>query len=137
MPCLLKSSLVTLAAAAAIASMFVVQIVQATPIKDMSMDIKRCYPDYPDDGNCVSGDATHVPVPPIKVAAITDFLPINNVQPVVNVLPTDVNDYSDYYDPCYCGGQYDPYDYSYNSNSYYDPYDSYDSYGPYDPYSPY
>ncbi|KAF9931082.1 hypothetical protein BGZ65_005058 [Modicella reniformis] len=37
---------------------------------------------------------THVPVAPVHIAAETDFLPINNVLPIVNVLPTDVNDFS-------------------------------------------
>ncbi|KAF9428382.1 hypothetical protein BGZ94_002600 [Podila epigama] len=37
---------------------------------------------------------TSVPVGPITIAAQTDFVPINNVWPVVNVLPTDFNDFS-------------------------------------------
>ncbi|KAG0233027.1 hypothetical protein B0O80DRAFT_439613 [Mortierella sp. GBAus27b] len=37
---------------------------------------------------------THVPVAPVHIAAETDFLPINNVLPIVNVLPTNVNDFS-------------------------------------------
>ncbi|KAK3808662.1 MAG: hypothetical protein J3Q66DRAFT_417209, partial [Benniella sp.] len=37
---------------------------------------------------------THVPVAPVHIAAETDFLPINNVFPIVNVLPTNVNDLS-------------------------------------------
>lgn len=37
---------------------------------------------------------THVPVAPVHIAAETSFLPINNVLPIVNVLPTNVNDLS-------------------------------------------
>ncbi|KAF9307046.1 hypothetical protein BG003_000815, partial [Podila horticola] len=37
---------------------------------------------------------TTVPVGPITIAAESDFVPINNVWPVVNVLPTEYNDYS-------------------------------------------
>jgi hypothetical protein len=37
---------------------------------------------------------TDVPVAPVHIAAETDFLPINNVLPIVNVLPTNVNDFS-------------------------------------------
>ncbi|KAG0378763.1 hypothetical protein BGX24_002857 [Mortierella sp. AD032] len=51
---------------------------------------------------------THVPVSPVTIIPETDFIPINNVQPVVNVLPTNVNDYSwppIYNDPYY-GGMY-------------------------------
>jgi len=37
---------------------------------------------------------THVPVAPVQIAAETDFLPISNVWPIVNVFPTDVSDFS-------------------------------------------
>ncbi|KAF9097604.1 hypothetical protein BGX23_008330 [Mortierella sp. AD031] len=52
--------------------------------------------------------ATDVPVSPITITPQTDFLPINNVQPVVNVYPPNVNDYSYYY----------PYDYGYGDYGY-------------------
>lgn len=37
---------------------------------------------------------TNVPVAPINIAPETDFFPLNNVQPIVNVFPTTVNDNS-------------------------------------------
>ncbi|KAF9130446.1 hypothetical protein BGX30_013482 [Mortierella sp. GBA39] len=57
-----------------------------------------------------NGYPTQVPVSPITITPETDFIPINNVQPVVNVLPVNVNDfswppyYNDYYGGAYGGG---------------------------------
>ncbi|KAI1312224.1 hypothetical protein EDD11_003209 [Mortierella claussenii] len=67
-----------------------------------------------------NSDETLVPVSPIKIAAETDFMPINNVLPIVNILGPEVNDYSDEYDDSdYYNGNYDygaNYDYG---NNYY------------------
>ncbi|KAF8947704.1 hypothetical protein BGZ47_008201 [Haplosporangium gracile] len=57
------------------------------------------------------GYPTQVPVSPVTIAPETDFIPINNVQPVVNVLPVNVNDFSwppyyNDYDFPYGGGVY-------------------------------
>ncbi|KAK3808666.1 MAG: hypothetical protein J3Q66DRAFT_405965 [Benniella sp.] len=55
----------------------------------------------PDSGSGFGGNPsaafngfTHVPVGPVQIAAETDFLPISNVWPIVNVFPTDVSDFS-------------------------------------------
>lgn len=37
---------------------------------------------------------TQVPVSPITIVPETDILPINNVQPVVNIFPPNINDYN-------------------------------------------
>ncbi|KAF9319618.1 hypothetical protein BGZ91_004913 [Linnemannia elongata] len=52
-----------------------------------------------------SGIPTQVPVSPVSIIPETDFIPINNVQPVVNVLPVNVNDFSwpPYYNDYYGG----------------------------------
>lgn len=61
-------------------------------------------------GSDFSGYPTQIPVSPVTIIPETDFIPINNVQPVVNVLPVNVNDYSwppyynDYYSGAYGGG---------------------------------
>ncbi|KAF9898684.1 hypothetical protein BX616_003727 [Lobosporangium transversale] len=75
--------------------------------------------DYSGFGSYDLGE-TDVPVPPIKVTPVTDFLPISNVQPIVNVLPPDVNDYSDAYDYPYPNMDYDT-DYPYGADYQYDP----------------
>ncbi|KAI1320082.1 hypothetical protein EDD11_002054 [Mortierella claussenii] len=46
------------------------------------------------EGSAGSDFETHIPVSPITIAPETDFLPVSNIQPVINVLPTDYNDYS-------------------------------------------
>ncbi|KAG0363123.1 hypothetical protein BGZ54_008310 [Gamsiella multidivaricata] len=45
-------------------------------------------------GDLAMNSMTNVPVAPISIVPETDFFPLNNVQPVVNVLPTAVNDFS-------------------------------------------
>ncbi|KAF9153478.1 hypothetical protein BG015_003307 [Linnemannia schmuckeri] len=57
------------------------------------------------------GYPTHIPVSPVTIVPETDFIPINNVQPVVNVLPVNVNDFSW---PPY----YNDYDFPYGSGAY-------------------
>ncbi|KAF9087429.1 hypothetical protein BGX23_008109 [Mortierella sp. AD031] len=44
-------------------------------------------------------------VGPVTIAAQTDFVPLNNILPIVNVYPPNINDYSwdPYYDPYYGG----------------------------------
>ncbi|KAF9954743.1 hypothetical protein BGZ72_004320 [Mortierella alpina] len=45
-------------------------------------------------GEDYGGCPTHVPVGPTTIVPETDFIPVNNVLPMVNVYPTDYNDYS-------------------------------------------
>ncbi|KAG0214451.1 hypothetical protein BGX33_002177 [Mortierella sp. NVP41] len=51
------------------------------------------------------GNPTEIPVGPVTIAAQTDFVPLNNILPIVNVYPPNINDYSwdPYYDPYYGG----------------------------------
>lgn len=66
-------------------------------------------PGGPGGADYGGGYPTHVPVSPVTIIPETDFIPINNVQPVVNVLPVNVNDFSwpPYYnDYPYGGGGY-------------------------------
>ncbi|KAF9279276.1 hypothetical protein BGZ68_008038 [Mortierella alpina] len=49
-------------------------------------------------GEDYGGCPTHVPVGPTTIVPETDFVPVNNVLPMVNVYPTDYNDYSCDYD---------------------------------------
>ncbi|KAF9930150.1 hypothetical protein FBU30_000818 [Linnemannia zychae] len=48
------------------------------------------------------GFPTNIPVSPLSIVPETDFIPISNVQPIVNVLPVNVNDWS--WPPIYNGG---------------------------------
>ncbi|KAG0309442.1 hypothetical protein BGZ98_002326 [Dissophora globulifera] len=47
-----------------------------------------------DNNDYGCGTATTVPVAPVAISPETDFLPINNVRPIVNVCSTEVHDYS-------------------------------------------
>ncbi|KAF9960169.1 hypothetical protein BGZ70_008671 [Mortierella alpina] len=53
---------------------------------------------YGGSGDDYGGCPTHVPVGPTTIVPETDFIPVNNVLPMVNVYPTDYNDYSCDYD---------------------------------------
>ena len=53
---------------------------------------------YGGSGGDYGGCPTHVPVGPTTIVPETDFIPVNNVLPMVNVYPTDYNDYSCDYD---------------------------------------
>ncbi|KAG0262008.1 hypothetical protein BG011_000432 [Mortierella polycephala] len=52
--------------------------------------------------------AMEVPVAPVSIAPQTDFIPVSNVLPVINVYPPELNDYTDYYG--YPPFGYPPYD---------------------------
>ncbi|KAF9111582.1 hypothetical protein BGX27_004725 [Mortierella sp. AM989] len=74
---------------------------------------------------------THVPVPPTTIAPETNFLPISNVWPKVNIFPVDVNDYSCpriYHDGDYDGNYGSGYGGGYESDYSDDSYGGYDGY---------
>ncbi|KAG0302812.1 hypothetical protein BGZ97_002164 [Linnemannia gamsii] len=90
-----------------VAALVLFQFASAAP-QDLGLGLSGGYNDYgagfdmgmyggpggPGGADSGNGNPTYVPVSPVTIIPETDFIPINNVQPVVNVLPVNVNDFS-------------------------------------------